>query len=83
MDEMRRDEPRQQTTFVMGLPHQPHVAETQVAKTAVDQLRRGTRRAPAEVAGVDERHRQPGTGGVRRSRRADDPATDHEEVELQ
>ena len=79
---MRRDDVHQHPPLVVRLAHEPDVAEPQVAEAAVDQLRRGARGRAGEVALVDERDVQP----VRRRRlgdaRADDPAADHEQVEL-
>ena len=64
----------------MGLAHQPDVAETEVAEAAVDQLRRGARRAAAEVAAVDERDSEPVRSGELGDPGPDDPAADHEQV---
>src|SRR5438270_886748 len=81
-NEMRRDHPHEQAPLVVRLADEPHVAEPQVPEPAVDQLRGGARRRAAEVALVDERDVEP----VRRRRLgdagADDPAADHQQVEL-
>ena len=80
-DEVGSDHPRQQPALVVRLADEPDVTETQVAQTTVDQLGGRTRRAAAEIAGVDERHREPGARSVRRRGGADDAAADDEEVE--
>lgn len=66
---------------MVGLADEPHVAEAQVAQATVDELRGGTRGAAAEVALVDEGDGEAATRRLRRDPRADDPATDHEQVE--
>ena len=48
----------------------------------MNQLRRCARRAAAEVAGIHERHGEPGARRMGRRRRTDDAPTDDEEVEL-
>ncbi len=82
LDEVRRDDVHQVAALLVRLAHEAHVAHLQVAQAAVDQLRRAGRRGGGEVAAVDERDVEP----VRRRRfgdpRADDPAADHEQVEL-
>ena len=80
MHQVRCDGPGRRAALVVRLAHQAHVAETQVAKTAVHELRRGARRARAEVAGVDERDGEALARGVRGGRGADHAAADHEEV---
>ena len=79
---MRRDDVHQQPPLVMRLAHEPDVAEPQVAEAAVDQLRRRARRRAREVALVDERDREPVRRRRLRDAGADDPAADHEQVEL-
>jgi hypothetical protein len=71
---MRRDDLHERPALMMRLAHEPDVAEAEVAEAAVDELRRGRRRARAEVRAVDERDGEPGPGRVRRDTRPDDPA---------
>jgi hypothetical protein len=80
MHQVRCDGAGQRAALVVRLAHEAHVAEAQVAKTAVHELRRGARRARAEVAGVDERDREALARGVRGGGRADHATADHEEV---
>jgi hypothetical protein len=71
--ERRRDDRRQYATFVMRLPYQADVSETEVPQSAVDQLRGRARRCAAEVAGVHERDRETGARCVGRYPGADIP----------
>ncbi len=79
--EVRRHDPEQCPTFGVRFADELHVAEPEVAKAAVDQLRRGARRGGAEVAAVDERDAEAGAGRFVRDAGADDPAADDEQVE--
>ena len=79
--EMGRDHRRQRAPFVVGLPHEAHIAQAQVAKAAVNQLRGGARRPASEVACVDERNGETGAGSVRGDRGADDATAGDEQVE--
>lgn len=81
MDEVRRDRPGQRASLVVRLADEPHVAETEVAQPAVDELRGGTRGARAEVARVDERDREALTRRVCGRGGPDHAAADDEEVE--
>ncbi len=81
MHEVRRDDARQHAPLVMRLAHEADIAHPQVPKTAVDELRRRTRRRPAEVPRVDERHGEPGAGRVGGDRSSDDATADDEQVE--
>ena len=65
----------------MSFAHELDVTEAEVAQPAVDQLRRRARGRRAEVAAVDERDREPGPRSLVRDPGADDPASDHEQVE--
>ena len=69
MHEMGRDDRRQRAPLVVRLAHEAHVAQAQVAKAAVDQLRGRARRPASEVARVDERDGEAGAGRVRGDRR--------------
>ena len=80
-DEVRRDDSHQRPPLLVGLADEPHVAEAEVPEAAVDQLGRRRRRAAAEVAPVDERHREPVGRGRLGDAGADDAAADHEQVE--
>ena len=80
MDEVGRDDVHQQPPLGVGLAHQPNVAEAQVAQAAVDQLRRGARRAAAEVPAVDQGDSEPVGSGELGDTGPDDPAADHEQV---
>ena len=81
-DEVRRDRVQQRPALAMCLADELDVAEPEVAQPSVDQLRRRARRRRAEVAAVDERHREPGPRRLVRDPGADDPAADDEQVEL-
>ena len=71
----------QRAPLVVRLPHEADVAQAQVAKASVDQLRGRARRPPAEVARVDERDGEARAGRVRGDRGADDATTRDEQVE--
>ena len=79
--EVRGDVGGQGTPLVVGLAHEADVAEAQVAEPAVDELRRRARRPRAEVARVDEGHRETRAGCVGGRRRADHAPADDEQVE--
>ena len=79
--EMGRDDLRQRAPLVVRLPHEADIAQAQVAKAAVDQLRGRARRRASEVARVDERDGEAGARRVRGDRGADDAAADDEQVE--
>ena len=78
---MRRDDAHEHAPLVVGLPHEPHVAEAEVAQAAVDQLRRRARRRAGEVAPVDERDAHPVRARGLGDAGADDPPADDEQVE--
>ena len=80
--EVRRDDVHQQAALVMRLAHEADVAETQIAQSAVDQLRRGARRRACEVPLVDERNRQTVCARCLRDARTDDAAADDQQVEV-
>ena len=80
-DEVRRNGLEQRAALAMSLAHELDVAEAEIAKPTVDQLRRRARSRSAEVAAVDERDRKPGPRCLVRDPRADDPAADDEQVE--
>jgi len=67
---------------VVRFAHEPDVAEAEVAQPAVDELRRRARGRPGEVALVDERNVEAVRGRGLGDAGADDPAADHEQVEL-
>ena len=67
---------------MVRLADEADVAEPQVAQPAVDQLRRRARRRACEVALVDERDGETVRRRGLRDAGADDPAADHEQVEL-
>ena len=48
----------------------------------MDQLRRGARRTASKVARLHQRDAEPKPGALERDARADDAATDHEQVEV-
>ena len=81
MHEVGRDDRRQRAPLVVRLPHEADIAQAQVAKAAVDQLRGRARRRASEVARVDERDGETGAGSVRGDRGADDATADDEQVE--
>ena len=82
--EVRGDDARQRPALVVRLADEADVAEPQVAKAAVDQLRRSARRPAAEVAAVDECDSE-AVGGSRRCdcrlRNSRSPAAAAEHVE--
>jgi len=64
------------------LAHQPDASLRQVAYAAVQQSARPARRAEREVALLDQRHTQPAHRRVARHARADNPATDHQHIDI-
>src|SRR5438270_2927526 len=79
---MRCDDPGQHPSLVQRFADEPDVTEAQIPQTAVDQLRRRRGGRAAEVSLVDEPDREPGARRRRGHTGADDPAADHEHVEL-
>ena len=80
-DEMGRDVAAEGVHLGERLADEAEVAEPQVAKPAVDELRRCARRARGEVVALDDRDVQPVPGGDLGDAGADDPAADDEKVE--
>src|SRR6185503_16844929 len=78
--EVRR-EPDHELALEQRLPHVAEVEVLQVAKSAVDELARASRRARGEVGLLDERDRVAAGGGVERDAGAGDPAADDDEIE--
>ena len=78
--EVWRHDIRQRAPLVVRLADEPDVTEPQIAKTAVDQLRRGARRRAAEVSGLHQRDSETDPGGVRGDGRPDDAAADYQQV---
>ena len=78
--EVRCDDVEQRPPLGVGLAHELDVAEPEVAQTAVDQLRRGTRGGAAEVAPIDESDPEPCPGRLVRDPCPDDAAADDEQV---
>jgi hypothetical protein len=68
--------------LLVRLADEPHVAETQVAEAAVDELRGRARRRGAEVALVDQRDREPRVRRLVGDAGPDDPGADDQQVEL-
>jgi hypothetical protein len=64
------------------LAHEADVAEAEVAQPSVDELRRGARGLPAEVAALDERDREPVPGRGCGDPGADDPAAHDQQIEV-
>ena len=81
-DEVRGDDAHEGAPLLVCLADEPHVAETQVAEAAVDELRGRARRRGAEVALVDERDREPRARRLVGDAGSDDPGADDQQVEL-
>jgi hypothetical protein len=79
--EVGSDDLDERAPLAVGLADEADVAEAEVAKAAVDELRRGARGLRAEVGAVDERDREPGPRCLPGYAGADDPAAYHEQVE--
>ena len=80
--EMRCDDVHQCAPLLVRLAHQPDVAHLEVAQPAMDQLGGGARGCRCEVAALDERHVEPVRARGLGDAGADDPATDHEQIEV-
>ena len=80
-DEVRRDDAAQRMHLGEGFADEAEVAEAQVAKAAVDELRGRARRARCEVVALDERDPEAVPGRQRGDPGPDDPPADDEEVE--
>ena len=80
-DEMGGDVAAEGVHLGERLADEAEMPEAQVAKPAVDQLRRRARRARGEVVALDDRDVQPVPGSDLGDAGADDPAADDEEVE--
>ena len=70
----------QQFAFGERLMHEAKFIEFEIAQTAVDELRRGGRRALREIALLDEPDGEAAAGGVARDGAAVDPAADDEKI---
>ena len=81
-DQVRRDAGHQQAALLVRFPYEAHVAEAQVPQPSVDELRRCARGLPAEVAALDERHREPVPGCGRGDAGADYPAAHDQQIEV-
>jgi hypothetical protein len=68
--------------LLVSFAYEAHIAEAQVPQPSVDELRRGARGLPTEVAAFDERDGKPVPGRGRGDAGADDPATHDEQVEV-
>ena len=68
--------------LAQGLEHEMEVELLEVPQTAVHQLRRPARRPRGEVACLDQPDLEPTARSVQRGACADDPGTDHQDVEL-
>ncbi len=82
LHEVRGDPLQEQTAFDQGLADEGEVELLEVADAAVHELRRTARRARAPVAGLDDADAQAAGDRVERTAAADDPAADHQDVEL-
>ena len=80
--QMRGDDRRVRAPLRVRLTHQPHIAHREVAQAAVDELGRGARRRRRQVARVDQRHPQAGTGQRPGNAGAHHAAADHQHVEV-
>ena len=81
MNEVRSDDAGEHSPLCMSLSYQPHVAEAEIAKPSVDELRGGAGRGAAEVALVDERDGEPRARRLVGDAGADDSAADDQQVE--
>ena len=80
IDEMRR-KLNHQLAFQQRLAHEPEIEVLQVAKAAVDHLRRAARGADGVVVALHQGHRVAPGCRVERHTRSRDPATDDDDVE--
>jgi hypothetical protein len=78
---MWRDDVHEQPALVMGLADEANVPEPEIAEAAVDELRGSTRGARTEVAAIHERDSEARARRLGGDPRADDAASDHEQVE--
>ena len=80
-DQVRRDGLHQPGPLRQRLVDQREGELLQVAQAAVDQLAGPAGGAGREVAGLEQRHRQPAAGRVQRGTGAGDPAADDQDVD--
>ena len=80
-NEMRSDEPGESAHLGLRFAHEAEVTEPEIAQPAVDELRRGTRRARGEVVALDESDLETVPGRHLSDARTDDPAADDEQIE--
>src|SRR5215218_2770047 len=78
---MRRDAGGKDVALPRGRTHETEFARSEIAKPTVDQARGSTRRRPAKVSCVHERHPEPYPGRVESNPGTDYAAADHEQVE--
>jgi hypothetical protein len=79
---MRRDASHEVASLLVCFAYEAHVAEAQVAQPAVDELRRGARGLPAEIAAFDECDRHPMPGRCSGDPGADYPAAHDQKIEV-
>jgi hypothetical protein len=80
-NEVGRHEAVERAHLSLSLADEAEMAETQVAKPAVDELRRRARRSRSEVVALDECDAEPVPRRDLGDSGADDPAADDEQVE--
>ncbi len=78
---MRGEVAGHQLPLAQCLAHQAELELLQIAKAAVEQLGRATRRPGRDVARLDQCDGQPAGGRVERGASAGDAAADHHDVE--
>jgi len=78
---VRCDHLHERAALAMRLADETDVAETQVPKSAVDELRGRARGLGAEVGALDERHPESGPSRFACYPGADDPPADDQEIE--
>ena len=81
-DQVRRQPGEQQSALLQGLADQAEVEHLEVAQAAVDQLAAAAAGAAGEVALFEQTGVEPAGHGIESRARTNDPAADHEHVEL-
>ena len=81
-DEVRREPGEQEPALLQGLTDETEVEHLEVAQPPVDELGRARRRAAGEVALLQQARVEAAGDSVQGDARADDAATDDEDVEL-
>jgi hypothetical protein len=82
LHQVRREGGQRQLTLPECLPDQSELELLEIAQTAVEHLRRATRRPGRVVACLDQRHLQPAGGRIEGRTGSHHTTADHDDVEL-